>query len=106
MSFPRKASKLGPRNGSNALVAYLNQQCGIPIQDARAAVTGVSLWIAQNLIAGKPVTLHRIGKFTIRFRKGRTMTNNSGTHVIPDRRIVRFGSSPFVNAMLNSKKQP
>lgn len=103
MSKPLVIQRKNLRQSNRALYTYLNESCGIPIRDARTAVQGLTLWLTATLCSGKPVTLHTFGSFAIRIRKGRTMKNNYGTHVMPDSRYIRFHASDHFRARLNPK---
>lgn len=85
------------------LAARLAEKQSISQDDAKQQVAAVFTSLAEELSAGKDITVRRFGKFYVQHRDARKGRNpKTGAEIqIPAKRYPKFSSSDVLKAQLN-----
>ena len=95
------------RKSTKAMVAHINATTRIPIRTIRNVLHSQYDFITEMLCQNEQLVLPKIGKFVIKTRKARTLTNAFGTHHQKECRWITFRASEwFRKNKLNPKTPP
>lgn len=99
----KHGGRLDERYSNYKLIMGMSQDVGIDIRTARKCLTSLIETIRFELSTGKPVSLWRLGTFSFRFRKGRTMhrTGKLGGNDLPA--VDVQGDSVYIKFKPNSE---
>ncbi len=82
----------------------ISARTGVSAKDTKAVIDELCKYITDNLVWGHSVNLKNVGKFVIKTRKGRTVTNNFGSFTTPNSLWITFRSSLALRKKLNNRK--